>query len=127
MCYEAILDLTTCLQRFVRSITGTHRYCPSFDATSLSLFDRGEAGIAEMSNHVRDVYTFSRGWRRYSPLLQDHPTVERPDRAVVVRKAVITWELGDDLVQMINRCLTDEDRLSQHEPADPFTARRRGQ
>jgi hypothetical protein len=60
-------------------------------------------------------------------LVQDRPTVERPDRAVVVRKAVIMWEVADDLVETINRFLTDEDRLLQHEPADPFTARRCGQ
>ena len=31
-------------------------------------------------------------------LVQDRPTVERPDRAVVVRKAFIMWEVADDLV-----------------------------
>jgi hypothetical protein len=36
---------------------------------------------------------------RYSLLLvQDRPTVERPDRAVVVRKAFIMREVADDLV-----------------------------
>jgi len=40
-------------------------------------------------------------------LLQDRPTVERPDRAVVIRKAVIMRKLADDLVQMLDRLLTD--------------------